>query len=86
MPEVFFRTILFKLFNKVETWELLESQLGNIVYEDYTFGRYDQVLTEALASKTRIYSAAYIMPSGSRTFSHRVKHRNHLLLLQRYDG
>ena len=83
VPEVFFRTILFKLFNKVETWELLESQLGNIVYEDYTFGRYDQVLTEALASKTRIYSAAYIMPSGSHTFSHRVKHRNHLLLLQR---
>ena len=83
MPEVFFRTILFKLFNKVETWELLESQLGSIVYEDYTFGRYDQVLTEALASKTRIYSAAYIMPSGSRMFSHRVKHRNHLLLLQR---
>ena len=42
------------------------------MYEDYTFGRYDQVLTEALASKTRIYSAAYIMPSGSRTFSHRL--------------
>ena len=27
VPEVFFRTILFKLFNKIETWELLTSCL-----------------------------------------------------------
>ena len=82
VSEVFFRTVLFKLFNKVETWEMLESRLGSIVYDDYNFELYDQVLTEALASKTRIYSAAYIMPSGSRMFGHRAKHRNHLLLLQ----
>src|ERR1700681_2171741 len=28
--EVVFRTILFKLFNKVETWELLTSHFGSI--------------------------------------------------------
>ena len=81
--EVLFRTILFKLFNKIETWELLKTKLGSISYRSYSFARFDEVLTEALSSKTRIYSAAYIMPSGNSAFGYRVKHRNHLRLLQR---
>ena len=83
VSEIFFRTILFKLFNKIETWELLRSQLGEITWEGYSFDRVDPVLSDALASKTRIYSAAYIMPSGSSTFGYRQKHRNHLKLLER---
>ena len=83
VPEVFFRTILFKLFNKIETWELLKSQLGEISWEGYSFDQFDSVLAGALASKTRIYSAAYIMPSGNNAFGYRQKHRNHLKLLER---
>ena len=83
VPEVFFRTILFKLFNKIETWELLCSRLGEIAWEEYCFDRFDFILADALASKTRIYSAAYIMPSGSSAFGYRQKHRNHLKLLER---
>lgn len=81
VEEVFFRTILFKLFNKIETWELLKEKIGTISYQDYAFERYDDVLSTAISSKRRIYSAAYIMPSGSRAFGHRAKHRNHLNLL-----
>ena len=81
--EIFFRTLLFKLFNRIETWELLTSRLGSIVYEDYSFERYNRVLTDALSSKRRIYSAAYIMPSGRSTFGRDLKHRNHLMLLER---
>ena len=58
--EVFFRTILFKLFNRIETWEMLQDQLKAISQADYSFQRYDRVLTEALAAGTRIYSAAYM--------------------------
>ena len=83
VPEVFFRTILFKLFNKIETWELLKARLGEIAWEGYSFDRYDSVLASALASKTRIYSAAYIMPSGNSAFGYRQKHRNNLKLLER---
>lgn len=81
--EVFFRTILFKLFNKIETWELLKSKLRMISYVDYSFARYDQVLTQAISSGTRIYSGAYIMPSGKSSFGHPQKHRNNLRLLER---
>ena len=82
VPEVFFRTILFKLFNKIETWELLQNRLGPIAYEDFSFDRCDEVLIEALSAKTRIYSAAYIMPSGNHSFGYRAKHSNHLKLLE----
>ena len=83
IEEVFFRTILFKLFNKIETWELLKSKLGEITWEGYSFDQLDSVLTTALASKIPIYSAAYIMPSGDKSFGYRKKHRNHLALLER---
>ena len=81
--EVFFRTVLFKLFNKIETWDLLQARLGPITYEDFSFERFDHVLSEAISSKTRIYSAAYIMPSGNSAFGYQAKHRNHLKLLER---
>lgn len=81
--ELFFRTILFKLFNKIETWNLLVSKLGAIKYSEYSFERYDQILTQALSQGTRIYSGAYIMPSGSKIFRTDRKHRAHLQLLGR---
>lgn len=81
--EIFFRIILFKLFNKIETWELLTKKLGEIRYADYSYERYDRILTNAMNSGQRIYSAAYIMPSGSRSFGTTRKHRAHLKLLER---
>lgn len=81
--EVFFRILLFKLFNKIETWELLERSFGPITFEDYRFARYDEVLARAMRDGRRIYSAAYIMPPGSSAFGRPAKHQNHLLLLER---
>ena len=75
--------MLFKFFNKIETWELLEHALGPITFEDYRFAAYDTVLTGARQAGRRIYSAAYIMPPGRRAFGRSAKHQNHLLLLER---
>jgi hypothetical protein len=80
--EVLFRILLFKLFNKIETWELLQSNFGNLVYEDFSFKHYDEVLTKTLAEKKTIYSAAYIMPSCKSYFGHIRKHSNHLKLIK----
>lgn len=81
--EVFFRTILFKIFNKIGTWNRLRVELGEISYSNYTFDAYNEVLTSALANGHAIYSGAYIMPSGRRAFGHSRKHRNHLRLIER---
>jgi thymidylate kinase len=80
--ELFFRTILFKLFNKIETWRLLEANVGQISYRDFDYDAYDAVLSRAINGGTTIYSAAYIMPSGSKAFGTTRKHRSHLRLLQ----
>ncbi|RCR67661.1 hypothetical protein DUE52_20650 [Larkinella punicea] len=80
--EVLFRILLFKLFNKIETWELLNSALGNITYEEYDFKRYNNILSETINSGKRIYSAAYIMPSGKSYFGYLRKHSNHLKLIE----
>ena len=82
-PEVFFRIMLFKIFNKIETWELLERALGSITFEDYRFAAYDAALRGARQAGRPIYSAAYIMPPGRRAFGRSAKHQNHLLLLER---
>ena len=80
---MFFRALLFKLFNRIETWQLLTEKLGAVRYADYSFSRYDTVLSAAIAARQAIYSAAYIMPSGSQAFGSTRKHRAHLQLLER---
>lgn len=83
IEEVLFRTLLFKLFNKIETWELLEHSFGAVTYKDYKFEHYDHVLSQARQAGGRIYSAAYIMPPGGSAFGYSAKHQNHLRLLEK---
>ena len=80
IEEIFFRTLLFKFFNRIQTWEQLERQAGLPSWKNYNFERYARILDSALARQESIYSAAYIMPSPS--FGHARKHRNHLPLLE----
>jgi len=80
--EVFFRTLLFKFFNRIETWELLERELGAVSFSNYVFEDYDRVLNHARNQGIRIYSAAYIMPSGGKSLGSNLKHRNNLKLLE----
>ena len=82
IEEVFFRILLFKLFNKIETWETLQEQFGNISFSEYSFNAYNSVLDSEMAKGNRIYSAAYIMASCGTAFGHPRKHSNHLKLLE----
>ena len=79
--EVVFRILLFKLFNSIATWRLLEASVGPIVWAEFEMERYALPLAEAMGRGERIYSAAYIMPPGGSAFGHVAKHRNHLALL-----
>ncbi len=79
--EVFFRIMLFKFFNKIETWEALQHSVGPITLENYNTESYDRVLTRLREKGQPIYSAAYIMPSAALVSG--SKHYNHLLLLER---
>jgi hypothetical protein len=80
VEEVFFRALLFKFFNRIDTWERLTESLGPPTWANFSLGRYARVLDDLLATGDRIYSAAYIMPSPN--FGNQRKHRNHLCLLE----
>jgi len=80
--EVFFRIVLFKTFNRIDTWERLTREIGELRWSDYVFSKYDAVLSKALNNGEKIYSAAYIMASGKSSFFHERKHQNHLRLIE----
>jgi hypothetical protein len=77
--EIFFRTLLFKIFNKIETWETLERALGPIIWDGIEIQQISDAFDALVSHGTRIYSAAYIMPSPP--FGYFRKHANHLALL-----
>lgn len=79
--ETVFRTLLFKLFNKIETWQLLEKEFGELRIADFDVAAFDRVLSKARHDGARIYSAAYIMPNAPRHDESGMKHRTHLDLL-----
>ena len=80
--EVLFRILLFKTFNKIETWEILLNHFGSISYSEYDFEDYNEVLSRLMTNGVSIYSGAYIMTSGRSRFGHSKKHRNHLKLIE----
>lgn len=79
--EIYFRTLLFKIFNRIETWEYLEQNLGELSWKRTNMEDVDTVLNEMLKDGRKIYSAAYIMPSPA--FGKTRKHSNHLMLLSK---
>lgn len=80
--DTFFRIILFKLFNKIETWEKLEKEFGPIRYENFNYTKFNTFLSSLINSNHRIYSAAYIMAPGKLEPGLTRKHSNHLKLIE----
>jgi 5-hmdU DNA kinase, helical domain len=79
--ELVFRILLFKIFNRIETWELLTERLGKRPsWAGYEFAVYNRILGEVMDGGERIYSAAYIVPNPP--FGEPRKHGNHLRLIE----
>lgn len=82
--DVLLRILLFRFFNKSETWAALEESRGEITADDFDVEEYSRVLDDRLARGERVYSAAYIVPPPP--FGERRKHRNHLRLIEHMMG
>ncbi|MBC5797292.1 MULTISPECIES: nucleotide kinase domain-containing protein [unclassified Sphaerospermopsis] len=81
--EVLFRILLFKIFNKIETWEYLESKIGNyITLSNFDLDVYSNILQEAMDLGYVIYTSAY-MSCASKEFGYDKKHQNHLALIDK---
>jgi alpha-glutamyl/putrescinyl thymine pyrophosphorylase clade 1 len=80
--DLVFRLLMFKFFNKIETWEALEQTVGTITWDNYHFETYSRCLDRTMVVGQRVYSAAYIMPSGATAFGYKRKHQNHLKVIE----
>jgi alpha-glutamyl/putrescinyl thymine pyrophosphorylase clade 1 len=77
--EIFFRTLLFKIFNRIDTWDLLEKELGPLSWQSADLAAISNILEKSMVRGHPIYSAAYIMPAPK--MGRTRKHDNHLLLI-----
>ena len=84
--DLFFRILIFKFFNKIETWESLESALGEVRWQSCRYEDYDRVLASRIADGKTIYSSAYIMASGKSQIGNDRKHQNHLRVIEMMMG
>jgi len=82
VEDTVFRLLLFKFFNKIDTWEALTKHVGEISWKNYSYKAYEACLSKMMRTGIRIYSAAYIMPSGSSAYGHERKHQNHLKIIE----
>lgn len=74
--EVMLRILLFKFFNRIETWEGLVDVFGPMTVEGFDV----QKIGDVLNNVDKIFSAAYIMAAG-KIYGHDRKHMNYLELI-----
>ena len=80
--DMIFRIILFKIFNKESTWEILLSEIGDIKLSNFNFKYYCEILEKAKRKGEKIYTDAY-MSCANKAFGYDKKHENHIALLEK---
>lgn len=80
--DMIFRIILFKLFNKESTWELLLNNFDDITLKTFDIKKYSNILENAISNGIKIYNDAYIS-CATKAFGFERKHNNHLALLDK---
>ncbi|MGH1432560.1 MAG: nucleotide kinase domain-containing protein [Neptuniibacter sp.] len=81
VEDMFLRILLFKLFNKIDTWRLLEERFGTICSENFNIQKFSDFLDSEMNKGRVLYSSAYMMASGSKEFDVTRKHHAHFMLL-----
>ena len=79
--DMLFRILIFKLFNKESTWELLLNNFEDITLKTFDVKAYSKTLESAISNGTKIYNDAYIS-CANKAFGYDRKHANHLALFK----
>jgi hypothetical protein len=72
--------MLYRLFNRISTWQLLERAHSPICIRTFDSERFGETLDEAINRRESIYTNAFILCAND-AFGLRRKHRNHLALV-----
>jgi len=78
--DMLFRILIFKIFNKIETFEYLQKEYGEIVIETFNFDEWSKYLSN---SPFPIWGNAYIMNAVSYPNT-KIKHEKFFYSIQDY--
>lgn len=79
--DILFRILFFKVFNRIETWEYIESEIGDITVENFKIG-YIVKLLEDRIKYTPIFNSAYLMTGSHNDFKeYKSKHERWLQMI-----
>jgi hypothetical protein len=77
--EVVFRIVLFNMFSRIETYELLQNELGPLTWQTYQREAYKDVLDSAKDEGLSLYTGSFQKPLPKLGYKGYV---NHLELLE----
>jgi hypothetical protein len=79
--DILFRILIFKIFNKIETWEYLENEIGPITIANFNLPIINNLLLKRKAVYP-IYSNAYMMTGTHSLYNHLTyKHEKWLQMI-----
>lgn len=79
--DLVFRTILFRLFNRIETWRFLEDRFGSVDISTYDAEAFAALLGRRHKNGSKIFGGAFIL-CANKAFGFDKKHENYLALVQ----
>jgi hypothetical protein len=80
--DILLRIIIFKIFNKPDTWEYLENRVGVITIKNFDLNRINQALLE-LKQVQPIFNNAYMMTGTHTLYNHlNYKHEKWLEMVK----
>ncbi len=81
--DVLLRILLFKVFNNINTWKFLESELEDIRVETFNVDRISILLSERI-QHTPIFSAAYMMTGSHEKYkAYASKHEKWMRMIKK---
>lgn len=79
--DILLRILIFKVFNRIDTWEYLENHLGNISCSNFNVDYMAKILAKRIAV-TPIFNSAYLMTGSHNEYNHYVsKHERWLRMI-----
>ncbi|HEY2922928.1 MAG TPA: nucleotide kinase domain-containing protein [Candidatus Binatia bacterium] len=81
--DLLFRILIFKFFNRIETWELLKANGIVLHFQEFDWGGASAILEREIRARRSIYSGAYIMPPGPNSGRKNLKHVSHLDIIRK---
>jgi hypothetical protein len=81
--DMLLRILVFKVFNKIETWEYLMKNIGDLTVENFNATIISRLLSERIAKKP-IFNSAYLMTGCHQAFmQYSSKHERWLMMIEK---